>query len=141
MANLPEFIVNHPVLISLFVAITLMLLWNVFGGSMSGIRQLVPAEVTRMLNHEDALVLDLRSTTDYDRGHILGSINVPDADLDTRLEGLQKYNARAVITCCDHGNVSDKAARLLKSNGFTQVYSLKGGITSWRNANLPLTRD
>lgn len=141
MANLPEFIANHPILASLFVAITLMLLWNIYGSAVNGIKQLSPTEVTRMMNHDDALVLDVRISGDFDKAHILSSMNVPEADLDSAQEKLKKHISKPVIACCEHGNVSEKVAKTLKSQGFEQVYTMKGGITAWRSANLPLTKD
>ena len=141
MANLPEFIANHPLLVSLFLALTLMLLWNIYGRAVSGIRQLTPSEVTRMMNHDDALVLDVRTSGEYNKAHILNSLNVPETELNGAREKLEKYKSQPVIACCDHGNISEKAARNLKTEGFEQVYSMKGGIIAWRNANLPLARD
>lgn len=141
MEKLPEFIGNHPILITLFIAISLMLLWNLYGSVVSGIKQLSPAEVTRMMNHENAILLDVRSAGDFDNGHILNSTNVPEAELESRRERLEKYKKQVVITYCEHGNVSEKAARSLQASGFEQVYCLKGGLVSWRHANLPVTRD
>lgn len=141
MDKLIEFATNHIILVSLLAAITAMLLWNLFGSALSGIKQLSPAEVTRLINSDSAVLLDVRKANEYKNGHILGSINVPDAELATRLESLGKYKNKAVITYCDFGNTSGKAARSLKTAGFEQVYSLKGGVGSWRSANLPLTKD
>ena len=141
MEKLPEFIVNHPVLVTLFIAITLMLFWNLFGSAVSGIKQLSPAEATRMINHENAVLLDVRSTNDYKNGHILNSRNIPEAELSSRQEELEKFKKQAIIICCEHGNISEKAAKILTASGFEMVYSLKGGLGSWRQANLPVTRD
>lgn len=141
MDKLIEFATNHIILVSLLAAITVMLLWNLFGGALSGIKQLSPAEVTRLMNRENAVLLDVRNANEYKNGHILNSINVPDAELATRLESLGKYKDKAVITYCEFGNNSVKVARTLKTAGFEQVYSLKGGIGTWRNASLPLTKE
>lgn len=141
MEKLPEFIGNHTVLVSLLVAISLLLLWNFYGSVMSGIKQLSPMEVTRLMNHENAVLLDVRNNNDFKNFHILNSINFPDSEIQSRQDDLQKYKNQEIITYCEHGNVSEKVARSLKASGFEQVYCLKGGIGSWRNANLPLTKD
>ena len=141
MDKLIDFATNHIILVSLLAAISVMLLWNLFGSALSGIRQLSPAEVTRLINRENAVLLDVRNANEYQKGHILNSINVPDAELATRLESLEKHKNKTVITYCEFGNTSGKAARSLKTAGFEQIYSLKGGIGAWRSANLPLTKE
>ena len=141
MEKLIEFAGNHLVLVSLLAAITAMLIWNLLGGAVSGIKQLTPAEVTRLMNRDDAILLDIRNGNDYKKGHIINSISLPNTELAERLESLEKHKQKAVIAYCEHGNTSDKAARTLKTSGFENVYSLKGGVTAWRNANLPLTKD
>lgn len=141
MDKLIEFAVNNIFLVSLFAAITAMLLWNLFGSAVSGIKQLSPMEVTRLMNRENAILLDVRNANDYKKGHVINSISVPVAELAERQEGLDKHKKKVVITYCEHGNISNKAARSLKTSGFEQVYSMKGGVMAWRSANLPLTKE
>lgn len=140
MEKLPEFIGNHLFLVTLLVAITLMLLWNIFGSVASGIKQLSPMEVTRMINHDNAVMLDVRSGNDFSNAHILNSLNYPEPEIESRAESLQKYRKQAIIIYCEHGNVSERAARKLKTSGFDPVYCLKGGLSAWRSANMPLTK-
>lgn len=141
MEKLIEFAGNHLVLVSLLAAITVMLIWNLLGGAISGIKQLTPAEVTHLMNREGAVLLDIRNASEFNNGHIINSINVPNTELADRQESLEKHKQKTVIVYCEHGNTSDKAARSLKASGFENVCSLKGGIMAWRNANLPLTKD
>ena len=141
MEKLIEFAGNHLVLVSLLAAITVMLIWNLLGGAISGIKQLTPAEVTRLMNRDGAVLLDIRNANEFNKGHIINSISVPNSDLPERQESLEKYKQKSVIIYCEHGNTSDKAARSLKSSGFENVCSLKGGLTAWRTANLPLTKE
>ena len=141
MERLPEFIANHLWLVSLFVAILALLLWNIFGSAMSGLGQVGPAEVTRMLNHEKALLLDLRANADYASGHILSAHNIPAAELENRQKELQKHKSAPVILCCSRDADGVRAGRVLKIAGFEKIYSLKGGLEAWRNANLPLARE
>ena len=140
MERLPEFIANHLWLVSLFVAILALLLWNIFGSAMSGLVQVGPAEVTRMLNHEKALLLDLRANADYSAGHILSARNIPVAELENRQKELQKHKSAPIILCCNRDADGVRAGRVLKIAGFEKIYSLKGGLEAWRNANLPLAR-
>jgi len=141
MQQIFEFIGHHLVLFALLVAISLMLIWNFYGSVMSGVKQLVPMEMTRLMNHNAAVVLDVRSSTDYHKGHVLGALNIPDTEIPARREDLEKHKQQPVIVYCEVGNTSDRVVRTLKAYGFEQVYGLKGGLGSWRQANLPLTKD
>lgn len=140
MERLPEFIANHLILVSLFVAILALLLWNIFGSSLSGLSKIGPAEVTRLMNHEKALLLDLRNAADFSTGHILSARNIPAAELEGRQKELQKHKKNPIILCCNRDSDGIKAGRILKFAGYEKLYSLKGGLESWRNANLPVTR-
>jgi rhodanese-related sulfurtransferase len=139
MERIPEFIANHLFLVSLLVAISSLLFWNLFFSAM-GSSQIVPAEVTRLINHEDAAVLDLRAAVDFENGHIINAINIDAAKLAEREKELEKYKDKTVVICCGQGQESVRVARSLKIKGFEKLYSLKGGISAWQNASLPLTK-
>ena len=139
MEKLPEFIANHLFLVSLFVAISSLLFWNIFFSAM-GASQIVPAEVTSLINHEDAELLDIRSAKDFEKGHIINAVNIDMATLGDREKELNKYKDKTVVICCAQGQESIRVARNLKTKGFEKLYSLKGGINAWQNANLPLTK-
>jgi rhodanese-related sulfurtransferase len=139
MEKLPEFIANHLFLVSLLVAITSLLLWNIFSGAI-GVIQIAPTEVTRLINHENANVLDLRSSDEFEKGHIINSVNFVASVLEGSEKELGKYKDKTVVLCCGQGQESIRVARILKMKGFEKLYCLKGGITAWQNANLPLTK-
>ena len=140
MEKLPEFIANHLFLVSLFVAITSLLLWNIFSGAI-GVTQIAPTEVTRLINHENADVLDLRSSEEFERGHIINSVNLVASGLEESEKELGKYKGNTVVLCCGQGQESIRIARILRMKGFEKLYCLKGGITAWQSANLPLTKN
>lgn len=141
MERLLEFTVNHPFLIALFVAILALLLWNLFSDRLSGVKPLTPAELTRLLNHEDAVLLDIRSKAEFDKGHILNARNIPAAQIDQKLEQLKSESDQPFILCCNSGMDSQRVARRLLMQGFPRVHTLKGGMHAWRNDALPLTKE
>ena len=141
MEQFPEFVANHLFLFSLLIGILMLLLWNLFGNTVSGIRVITPMEVTRMMNHENAVVLDIRSEKDFSGGHILNAINIPADKLQDRKPDLERFKDKPVIITCRFGSDSSRAARILKSFAIDNVHCLKGGIQAWSQANLPLTRD
>jgi rhodanese-related sulfurtransferase len=140
MENLPEFISNHLFLASLFFALLGMLLWNLFGSAASGIPQVSPQELTRMMNQDNAIVLDVRSEEDFNTGHILNAKNIPEKEIDSKDKEIDKFKDKPVIAYCSMGTVSPKVARLLKTKQIENIYILKGGLQSWTSANLPVTR-
>jgi len=141
MERLFEFAVNHPFLVSLFFALLILLLWNLFGGAVGGGMQIGPTEMTRLINREHAMVVDLRSAEDFKAGHILNAVNIPEAELADRKKELEKAKGKPVILYCQSGTASMRLARQLKAEGFERACSLSGGLTSWRNNSLPVVRD
>ena len=140
MERLIEFAGNHLFLVTLFIAILSLLIWNLYGSVISGATLLEPAEVTRMINRDHAMVLDIRPPGDFETGHVLNAINIPNADLNERLKELDKYQQKSLIVYCENGTVTNQAIRILKSNGFEKIYGMKGGLAGWKNATLPVAR-
>ncbi|MEQ8288122.1 MAG: rhodanese-like domain-containing protein [Gammaproteobacteria bacterium] len=140
MERFPEFVANHLFLFSLLVAILMLLAWNLFGDSLSGVKMLLPADVTRLINKEDAVVIDIRNESDFEKGHIINAMNIPFAELPNKLEKLKAYKQRDIIFCCASGSVAPKEARKMLNEGFEKVSCLKGGLLAWQNASLPLTK-
>lgn len=74
------------------------------------------------LKKKGAIILDVRSKSEYDAGHIRGSVNIPVDQLTHNLGKLKDKN-KPVITCCASGARSAAAKNLLKSLGYTEVYN------------------
>lgn len=139
--RLPEFVGNHIILVTLFIAILTVLVWNIFGTAIGGIEQVPPAELTRLMNRENAVVIDIRGQEEFGKGHILNARNIPEAEFQSHQKELEKHKSNPIVACCDSGASSSKAARSLKAMGYERIYILKGGIQAWQSANLPLTRN
>jgi rhodanese-related sulfurtransferase len=114
-----------------------MLIWPMIAGGNAA--NLTPAEATLLMNREDALVLDVRETGEWSSGHITGARHITLAQIDKRLSELDKFKEKPIIVVCATGNRSSSACGQLKKHGFGKVFSLGGGISAWRDANLPLT--
>jgi len=69
-----------------------------------------------------AIILDVRSKSEYAGGHIKGSINISVDTLRNNLGKLKDKN-KPIITCCASGMRSASAKSILTSNGYTQVYN------------------
>jgi len=140
MERIPEFVGNHLFLVSLFMALLVMLLWNLFGAGLTGVEEVDAADATLLINKEGGVVVDVRGAEEFAAGHIINALNLPLADMETRRGELDKYKDKPVIAVCGSGPASTRAARMLRGAGFSRALALRGGITAWQGANLPLTR-
>jgi len=140
MERIPEFVGNHLFLVSLFVALLVMLAWNLFGASLTGVEEVDAVDATLLINKEGGLVVDVRGAEEFAAGHIINALNLPLADMDARRGELDKYKDKPVIAVCGSGPSAARAVRVLRGAGFGRAVALRGGITAWQGANLPLTR-
>ncbi len=69
-----------------------------------------------------ALVLDVRSVSEYASGHIKGSRNISVDQLSAQLKKLPSKET-PIITCCASGMRSAAAKSLLKASGYKEVYN------------------
>ncbi len=83
------------------------------------------------LRRNGAIIVDVRSKSEFADGHIKNSINIPVNTLLQNLNRLKNKNT-PIITCCATGNRSGMAKRVLKSKGYDQVYN-GGGWKSLKN--------
>ncbi len=112
--------------------------WFPFGR----VDEISPCELhDKLLNDgADLQLLDVRSTVEFSEGHIAGAQSAPITALPRRLAGLGLDPARPIIAICLSGHRSVPAYRLLKRAGYTQVYSLGGGMFAWWAARLPIAK-
>jgi len=91
---------------------------------------LVPQADYKQLVKDGAVILDVRTKAEYQKGHVKNSINVPLNNLSNHYSKLKKD--QAIITCCASGIRSAQAKAILKANGFDHVYN-GGGWSSLQN--------
>jgi rhodanese-related sulfurtransferase len=139
MQQFLDYVAHHPVLVGATVLLALAALAYELSRVRSGGQAVGPIEAVRLLN-QGALLLDVRSKDQFDTGHVIDARNVPSADLAQGVETLRKYRDKPVITCCETGMTASAAARTLRTQGFSKVASLRGGLQAWRAENLPLVR-
>lgn len=117
-----------------------MLFWSVFGNRLRGIQEVDHIAAMQLINHKNALILDVREQGEYDAGHILNSKLIPLGKLGERIGELEKYRERPLVVVCRSGQRSASACVLLGKKGFAQAYNLNGGVTAWQKASLPLEK-
>lgn len=140
MGQFLEFLAHHWLLTLAFVAILGALLGTyVYGGLRAG-SKVSPLDATRLINRDEAVVIDVRDEGEFKQGHILNAIHVPVKALPERVGKLENYRDRPIITVCRNGQRSASASAVLRKQGFARVYTLSGGLLAWENANLPLVK-
>lgn len=139
-AQITEFISNHPLLSLAFVGIGIALIVNEVSRITRGYKGVTPAELTRLINREDALVVDVSPINDFEKGHIVGAKHVPLSQFDPESKVLAKVKDLPVAVVCRTGVQSDQAAKRLVKAGFKTVYALDGGVAAWQQADLPLAK-
>ncbi len=82
------------------------------------------------------LLIDVREPEEYMQGHVAGAVNIPQADLASRLNELPR--GRRLVLICQLGMRSLRAAQFLRQAGFDQVATVTGGTTAWCGAGRPL---
>lgn len=79
--------------------------------------------------YRKAQLIDIRDQEDFKNGHILGSRNIPFAQLKMRSKEIRKD--QPVYLYDQMGVRPGQAARILKKQGITEIYQLKGGFKQW----------
>jgi rhodanese-related sulfurtransferase len=98
-------------------------------------------EAVGLLNQGGALLLDIRSAADYEAGHITDARSAPAGELQGKtVDTVKKFKEKPVLLYCENGAASAAAAHKLRAQGFTKVVTLRGGLQSWRQENLPLVK-
>lgn len=80
----------------------------------------------------DVIILDVRTSSEYQSGHIKDSVNIPLDEIDNRFmeEVTDNYNT-TVLVYCQSGGRSEEASKILSRMGFTNVINI-GGLSSWK---------
>ncbi len=132
-----EFAGNHPLLVGALVFSFFVLIFTELQRRTRGLTNLEPQDAVRLIN-ADAVVIDLRSAEAFARGHIVNAKNIPFEDLPANKDKIRKYAKKPLVAVCDAGVTSSKVVESMRKTGVENVYGLKGGITAWTQANLPL---
>ena len=132
-----EFVGSHWYLFVALIVILGLLPYNLVVGGKGSVE---PLQATAMINHQEAVVVDVRPAADFAKGHIINAINIPMNGFKNQIATLTKHKDKPIIVNCRSGAQSSMACSQLRKEGFEQVFNLRGGIMAWEAASLPLTR-
>ena len=95
---------------------------------------------TLILSGKAPAIVDVRFGLEYAAGHVPGAIHLPFWLAFARARHLDVPRDRPVVVYCAHGPRAALGKLALRRAGFEQVRSLKGHMTGWIRAGLPLER-
>lgn len=116
----------------LFVAVVIGLIYFLWSRR-NNIKTVSTDDLRRRIAEERNIqLLDVREPHEYRGGHIKQAKNVPLSGFNNAKAQYPKEKERPVYVICQSGMRSQRAATMLKSAGYTDVYSVKGGMNFWR---------
>ena len=127
---------NNLLLIAVALGSGLALSWPMILRSRAG-AAISSTQAVQMINHQHAVLVDVRPSEAFNAGHVPQARNVPLADLEKKAPALPKN--KPIIVICDIGRSAIGAATRLRKLGFTEVVTLDGGLKAWMTAGLPVT--
>ena len=93
---------------------------------------------TRLINDSNAVVIDVRSNSEFADGHLPSAKNIPLEDLEKRADEIPA--GKPVLLVCATGARSGRASGILRKASRTEVFNLDGGLGAWRQAGLPVVK-
>ena len=140
LETLLTFASHNPMLAMAFVGLTIAIAITEVARLFRGYRDLSPSELISLINVEHAVVVDLSSTMEFEKGHIAGSHSLPAQSIDPKQTFWMSKKMAPVALVCRNGQTSAAVAKRLIQAGFQRVYCLNGGIAAWQMAELPLLK-
>ena len=92
-----------------------------------------------ILDNQDALLLDVRTTVEWEQdGHLENAVLIPHSDLEERSDELPGDKEDLILLYSQSGNRSKEAAQTLLDLGYTNIVELAPGIIGWKGADKPV---
>jgi rhodanese-related sulfurtransferase len=139
MDRILDFASHHPWLATATAVVVILVVVYEMRMRSESLRSVSPQELIRLMN-QGALVLDLRPADQYQAGHLNGARQMSGEQILSAGDTLKKHKEKTVVVYDDGGTLGAAAVRQLIAQGFTRVFTLRGGLSAWRADNLPLSR-
>ena len=102
------------------------------------IKEVSVHEVNDKLNSNNGFtVVDVREGDEWEQGHLDKAIFLPRGFLEQKADKLLTDKNQPIVVYCAGGTRSAFAAKTLQDLGYSNVYSMRGGFTEWKNNGLP----
>ena len=92
--------------------------------------RITPQRAQEMMEQYNVIILDVRTSAEFQAGHIQGAVLLPHDRIRAEAEYLIPDKDQIVLVYCQRGNRSNTAALTLVDMGYRAVYDF-GGIVEW----------
>ena len=121
-----EFAGRHTMLFIALAAVIALIIMTELKRVTKGYKEVLPSEAVRLINKEDAMVLDVREANELEQGSIIDSKHIALSALPEKLDNLSNDKNKPILVFCKTGNRSAQACKLLLKNSYANVFGLKG---------------
>ena len=139
MEQILTFALNHWALSAALILIPIIILAEELRNKQGGTR-LSPQDAVRLINTENATIIDLREKPLYDNGHIARALHIAQPTVMDSLNKINKFKNKPIILVNTTDHQLSVIRQKLHQEGFTRVFVLSGGINAWQTAGLPLIK-
>ena len=106
-----------------------------------GVKELTVDDVkTKLERGETLLLIDVREESEYARDHLPGAAHLGKGIIERDIEARVPDTSAEIVLYCGGGFRSALAADNLQKMGYTNVWSMDGGIRDWREKGYPLEK-
>ena len=111
---------------------TVLLGLSLFGcSSKANYHQIDGQSALDMMNNEtDYIIIDVRTESEYQQGHIKNAINIPNESIDESVSEILTDKDQLLLVYCRSGNRSKQASEKLAKLGYSNIYEF-GGISDF----------
>jgi len=137
MNDMINFAQKHILMLSVWLALFVALIAVEWWNKKNRPQQLSNQTLVELMNENKIQLIDIRTSQNFKQGRILNSKNIPWLGQDE--SAFTKLQTKDIVLLCQTGQQSARLADKLLKNGFN-VRILEGGLNSWQNDNLPITK-
>lgn len=112
--------------IKVFIIVVLILLFIQRMMPASGVNHISAKDLKKIMAKRPVQLIDVRTPQEFNIDHVKGFKNIPMAELQYRMDELNKNEE--VVLLCRSGSRSNRAAKLLKKQGFERLTNVQGGM-------------
>lgn len=100
----------------------------------------IDVELAFQMQEQGDLIVDVREQHEWETGHATGASHHPKSQITTLKDKFQNTN-QTLILMCQRGVRSKTVADYMVDLGYQNIYSVRGGLSAWEDARLPVTTD
>ena len=122
----------------ILISVLLMLIYVfAFTERTKGGKPITVSAAVSLMNSEQAVLVDVRPSNEFQAGHIHGAMNIPHSKLASRISELEKCRSKIILLADQMGQHAGGAGRALSKEGYN-VRRISGGMTEWQGQKMPM---